>query len=149
MGYTHYWRQIRPATDTQWKNICEDFNKLRMAAILRNSPFPIQREYDDPSLPEVSDTAIIFNGIGEMGHETLLIEKDYSGFAFCKTKGKPYDNAVMLLLVLAYHYAPDVWDVTSDGEAIVWQPIAHWMNEVTGINYRVPDGVVTPTISTY
>ena len=88
MGYTHYFEQKKHANTEQWGNITTGFKKLQAAALLTQA-FPIQREEDDPTAPEVTNDQIIFNGIGDDAHETLMLERENSGFQFCKTAGKP------------------------------------------------------------
>lgn len=127
MGYTHYFNQNKPATNDQWDAICNDFNKLRTVAMLTKA-FPIQRECDDTAAPEVSTQFIIFNGIGDAGHETMFVDKEGNGFQFCKTNNKPYDIAVVALLLLMYHHAPDVWVITSDGDTADWLPAIKFVN---------------------
>ena len=140
MGYTHYIRQSKPASDVQWEAVCTDFNKLRAAALLEK-PLPIQRDEDDPSDVLMDSEHIAFNGIGEDAHETLVFVKNGAAFNFCKTARKPYDTAVVALLILANHHGPDVWEVTSDGVVSDWQPVLDWMNS-TGIGtYTLPKKV--------
>lgn len=137
MGYSHYIRQAKPASDVQWEAVCTDFNKLRAVALLEK-PLPIQREEDDPSDVLMDSEHIAFNGIEEDAHETFVLTKDGPAFSFCKTARKPYDIAVVALLILANHYGPDVWEITSDGVVSEWKPVLDWMNS-TGIGtYTLP-----------
>ena len=140
MGYSHYVRQNKPASDEQWAAVCDAFKKFRVTALLGKS-FPIQREWDDPSDVLIDEECIIFNGIGEDAHETFMLEKAWDGFSFCKTARKPYDTAVVTVLILANHHAPDVWAVSSDGTVKEWQPVLNWMNS-TGIGtYTLPKSI--------
>lgn len=120
MGYTHYMDQIKPAEPEAWAAICDSFRKLQATALI-SKPLPIQREDEDKSQPFVDDNFIIFNGIGNDAHETMVLERDGRGFHFCKTARKPYDRAVTALLILADFHSPDTWVVTSDGEPDDWQ----------------------------
>lgn len=140
MGYTYYTRQSKPASDEQWTAICSDFAMFRVAALL-GKPFPIQRESDDSSDVLMDDDCILFNGIEEDAHETFELNKEGHGFNCCKTARKPYDTAVVTVLILANHHAPDVWEVSSDGDIQEWQPILDWMNS-TGIGtYTLPESI--------
>lgn len=137
MGYTHYWRQKSAPTEEQWNNICTDFNKLCFGPFL-DKPFPIQRESDDSDRPLVSDNLIVFNGIGSDAHETMHFARNALGFGFCKTKKKPYNMVVVLLLILAYNLAEDVWLITSDGDQDDWLPVLDWMNSIGTGYYQMP-----------
>ena len=135
MGYTHYFRQSEPATDRQWDAICMAFKKCLSAGLI-TYPMPIQRESDDTSPAVISQEAITFNGIGDLGHETMHLEKAGEGRQFCKTARKPYDLAVCSLLILANHYAPGVWKISTDGSREDWMPALTWVN-----SWLVRDGM--------
>ena len=120
MGYSHYFEQMKPAEPAAWQAICDDFRKM-MATALLNQPLPIQREDEDGGQPLVDDTYIIFNGIGNNGHETMVLQRDGKEFQFCKTARKPYDRVVTALLILADFHSPNTWLITSDGEPDDWQ----------------------------
>lgn len=120
MGYTHYFEQMKPAEPAAWQAICDDFRKM-MATALLSQPLPIQREAEDAGQPRVDDTYIIFNGIGNNGHETMVLQRYGREFQFCKTARKPYDRVVTALLILADFHSPNTWLVTSDGEPDDWQ----------------------------
>lgn len=121
MGYTHYFDQQKHATPEQWKSICEAFNQMRTAALI-TEPLPIQLEDDHTGQPLVDDNFIRFNGIGRNGHETMVLNRTGRKFQFCKTAQKPYDAAVTATLIIAHHFAPDVWDIASDGDRDDWIP---------------------------
>ena len=120
MGFSHYFEQLKPAEPAAWQAICDDFRKM-MATALLSQPLPIQREDEDGGQPLVDDTYIVFNGIGNNGHETMVLQRDGKGFQFCKTARKPYDRVVTALLILADFHSPNTWLVTSDGEPDDWQ----------------------------
>ena len=120
MSYTHYFEQMRHAEPAAWQAICDDFRKM-LATALISKPLPIQRGDEDKSQPYVDDKLIIFNGIGNDAHETMVLVRAGNGFQFCKTARKPYDRAVTALLILADFHSPNTWTVTSDGEPDDWQ----------------------------
>ena len=120
MGYSHYFEQMKPAEPAAWQAICDDFRKM-MATALLSQPLPIQRDDEDGGQPLVDDTYIVFNGIGNNGHETMVLQREGFDFQCCKTARKPYDRAVTALLILADFHSPDTWVVTSDGEPDDWQ----------------------------
>lgn len=71
-------------------------------------------ECDVTDPPEITDEHIRFNGFGNAGHETFILEPTMESFAFCKTAQKPYDVAVVAIL----HCASVIAGVefTSDGD---------------------------------
>ena len=58
--------------------------------------------------------SIRFNGVGELSHETFMVDRIYRDFEFCKTNRKPYDLAVCSVLILVSLYA-DGGEISSDG----------------------------------
>lgn len=141
MGYTHYFRQNRAPTLDQWRAIAGGFKSLIGHAEDAGDPLPIQREYDEVGAPEITEERIVFNGIGDAGHETMLLERDGRGFQFCKTARKPYDRAVIALLILADRCAPGCWQVSSDGDPQDWKPILDWMDGLGLGLFELPAGV--------
>lgn len=110
MGYTHYTRDLK-FSDSSWEKLRKDVRKL-----LKTLPegVKVQREYDNDSRPLIGKDAIVFNGIGEDGHETFWLGKEGDAFSFCKTARKPYDLAVCCVLMLASYYAIS-GEISSDG----------------------------------
>jgi len=97
MGYTNYWRKHNDFTESEWKQIKEEFNYIKEVV-----GFLIK--------DESTDDIIKFNGIGDNGHEDFYLnreaktpfDKTYEGqdvsLDFCKTNEKPYDIVVWHLL---------------------------------------------------
>lgn len=121
MGYTHYFRQLNHCPRPEWEKICQSFREMQAAAVILNDPLQIQLEADDPSEPYVGMDAIHFNGIGNEGCETMVLDRLRASFSFCKTRGRPYDRVVVALLCLAAFHAPEVWLVSSDGDEEDWK----------------------------
>ena len=122
MGYTHYFKQINHCPPEIWDRICASFQEMRATALILNDPLPIQREADDCSEPYVARDAIIFNGIGDNGHETMALDRlRTEAFSFCKTARKPYDRVVVALLCFVNLHAPGVWLISSDGDEKDWE----------------------------
>ena len=105
MGYTHYWRQLRDFTDTEWNELAR-LTKLITVGVSTTVTL-------DPAEFNIDNEEIRFNGIGEDGHETFILTKkkrakmDYEeqeaydrqgAFEFCKTAQKPYDKYVVAVL---------------------------------------------------
>ncbi len=98
MGYTHYWDHV-DFTDKQWAKIQVKAIKILEAA--KASGLVLVWEDDRPSWPaEVSIACIRFNGLDDDGHETFMLERMATDFTFCKTARKPYDAAVVAMLIM-------------------------------------------------
>lgn len=145
--YTHYWYR-QPAveiTDKQWKSLCGFFYESKRQ--LHQEGIELVFEDDDLRPPFVTDTMIRFNGVGDDGHETMLLyrgtddarpgfdDTDRGIFHFCKTARKPYDVAVSALLLAAQHYAPGAWRISSDGdrEEAEWQAGIALFEKIAGV----------------
>lgn len=116
MGYTHYWTLERTITQPEMTRIATDINAIVLA-----SEIPLAYEYDEPTRPpHIDGDYIRFNGVGNDGHETFMLESIHIGFNFCKTASKPYDVVVTAsLIVLKDALGPDV-EISSDGDAEDW-----------------------------
>jgi len=116
MEYTHYWRQQRDFTDAEWDQIKKAFGAIHeKSGVLLTGP---SGEPNDPIICD--DGRIEFNGVedenNDHAHETFIVEKiKTSGFEFCKTACKPYDDVVTGLLLYIDHAAPGAMSISSDG----------------------------------
>lgn len=124
MGYTHYFRQHKQPTEEQWQAICADFSKCLEEF---TEGVPILEKWDEPVPPRVDCRRIRFNGVPPNDHETMYLDRYGHGFQFCKTARKPYDFAVMCLLLLVHHHASDCWEVDSDGGYKEWRRARAWL----------------------
>lgn len=144
MGYTHYFEQVNPVSKDKWQLTCDLFRQAMTLKILSGKPFPIQQEKDDSSPPYITKDEIVFNGIGNDAHETMFMERN-SGhhFNFCKTNLKPYNFAVMVLLLIAYNVAPKAWEIQSDGDLSDWKPALDWVNSHLQLKggFKMPPGI--------
>ena len=131
MGYTHYWRQLRDFTDTEW----QELTRLTKLITADGSSILANGISDKNSRPTIDNEQICFNGIGNDGHETFRITKkkrakaDYEeqeaydrqgAFEFCKTAQKPYDRYVVAVLCAIYRVQRDVMNISSDGNTADW-----------------------------
>ena len=126
MGYTHYFHQHKQPTEEQWQAICADFSKCLEVF---TKGIPIQEEWNDPAPPRVDYRCIRFNGVPPNDHETMYLDRYGHGLQFCKTARKPYDFAVMCLLLLVHHHASDCWEVDSDGGYKEWRRARAWLTQ--------------------
>ena len=120
MGYTHYWtinqNQISPES---WFGFIQEFSEIE-------AKFHEKLDHTTDQKYRIDSESIIFNGIGEQGHETFTMnrknpmEESYTGeneyFDFCKTARKEYDIAVCCALIIAKKHFGDIIRVSSDGQ---------------------------------
>lgn len=111
MGYTHYWKGKRAATQSEWQDMRE------FAAALFKDQAAVLAGPDGEGKPVNDPVTIAFNGVAKGGydHETMALVKRPREFEFCKTAIKPYDTAVVALLVHASNLGYIEW--SSDGKA--------------------------------
>ena len=138
MGYTHYWRQLRDFTDTEWQELTRLTN-----LIIADNKGILSDGFGEGGKPEVNGEHIWFNGLGEDSHETFRITKkkrakeDYEeqeaydrqgAFEFCKRAHKPYDKYVVAVLCALYNIEVQEWplgdgkimSISSDGNTEDW-----------------------------
>lgn len=118
MGYTHYFNTLKRPTDAQWLPITKACKEILRRGYKLGL---ISEEMDVNRPPIVTDELIKFNGVNiELGHETFTLARD-PGREFCKTAQKKYDALVVACLIVAKFYAPDCFDVATDGGAEDWE----------------------------
>lgn len=123
MGFTNYWtRPNKPVPAKAWDAFIADVRK-----IFKEHADIIARESDLPDrAPVADDTEVRFNGIGDEGHDTFHLTRDFEPqdwrkpedgqFAFCKTNRRPYNEVVTSILSCVEHHLGDIFNVSSDGE---------------------------------
>jgi hypothetical protein len=115
MGYTHYWRWVKPVKQTAFNRAVALANKVLKArkGLLAsgNGSGSLVIERDE----------VCFNGRGEDSHETFSIRNDGKDFDFCKTARKPYDDVVTAVLAIFAHELGDAISVSSDGDYDEWE----------------------------
>lgn len=128
MGYTHYFEQSTDCPQDKFDLIVADFGKIAhdQVAVLRGP--------DGTGMPFISATEIDFNGDAatEQDHEPMTIQTISDGFAFCNTALKAYDTAVVALLIIMAHHAPNIWRISSDGDASDWAAGRNLVKRVLG-----------------
>lgn len=108
MGYTHYWNPTRGFSDSEWFQLAGFVGSLLVAA--DKAGIALATTYGEKD-------AVAFNGVGDEGHEIFVLEKDATGFAFCKTARKPYDAVVVAVLVRASEISDGfMWSSDGDNE---------------------------------
>lgn len=133
MGYTHYWKsnQDNKLKPEHWLNI---IHHTRLSLIDQFPQIKIERVH-------ITNAFIEFNGLDNQGHEDFWFTTQKTEFSFCKTARKPYDLLVVGVLLLANHYAPNEWIITSDGTKQEWQGI---LDTITATNPFIPRNIQIP-----
>jgi hypothetical protein len=111
MGYTHYWNHDG-IDEEQWAGIMRD--ALIILSNVRARGITLAGG-NGTGKPEITADMIRFNGADPDDYETFAIGRNHTSFDFCKTEYRPYDLAVMLML-LAAHRRVDSFQFRSDGE---------------------------------
>tara|TARA_S200002703_G_scaffold120632_1_gene106449 strand:+ start:29 stop:412 length:384 start_codon:yes stop_codon:yes gene_type:complete len=109
MGYTHYIQPTRNLTDQEWATLT-----AQVKQILDGSTVPLAG-WDGTGKPEVSTERISFNGVNDDSHESCVINREETGFSFCKTARKPYDYIVGAVY-LAFQEIHGSSILSSDGD---------------------------------
>jgi len=131
MGYTHYWDH--PEVDEEsFKKFADD-----VRLVLKRSKVKVQYEYDEYREPEITNDVVRFNGVGDDGHETFVMNRKATEFEFCKTARKPYDEIVTACLLCAVDHLPG-FDVRSDGYWGEWKEGADLYEKATGREAKCP-----------
>lgn len=122
MGYTNYWYRPRVLDLPTFQAAVADCVKMRAHLAV-----PIVDGHGTPGTEATfSSDEVTFNGPGEQGHETFMIERDFQPefrqeqpdgflFDFCKTARKPYDVVCQCCLIVFKHHFGDNFRVASDG----------------------------------
>ena len=105
-------------------------------------------EDDSTEKPAVTKDMIRFNGVGDDGHETFLLNREdkpaewssdqENVFNFCKTACKPYDIYVTATLILArFHLGEKNIKISSDGIITDWEAGLSLLNTTLGKNLEI------------
>ena len=114
MGYTRYYRVEGKIDPIKFKDYSKDC-KMVCEEITKQTGHGLAG-WNDEGEPRFEDEGILFNGVGDLSHETFGLGPETSGFNFTKTQRKPYDKHVLACLILAKEYFGDNIKVSSDGD---------------------------------
>jgi hypothetical protein len=117
MGYTHYWTITKELTPAQFKEWTNGVKAIVETATEAGIALGNGLGFDAPNIDE---TLVAFNGVGEGGHEIFGIRLGDEGFDFCKTAEKPYDAVVTASLIHAKKIFGDAIEIKSDGNWDDW-----------------------------
>lgn len=128
MGYTHYFTVEKSFTKEAFKAASKD-----CAVICEKLYVPLFGSDGDGS-PIFNAHEISFNGDASCDDECepFVFDDEQSGFAFCKTRQKPYDIAVMCCLLVLKKHLGDSLKLGSDGDDECWAPAHKAMETVLG-----------------
>ena len=137
MGFTHYWTP-KKSSAKKFKNF-SDTCKILHDNLPKKSDTAGGYHNDsdikigdgagrENSKPEFSKDLVIFNGIGDLMHETFAIGLNENDWNFCKTARKPYDLLVCACLLAAVDILE--YDISSDGDLDDWIPATKFYNKV-------------------
>ena len=102
-GRTHYWNMSRDFSDKEWSKILREAKSI---LTFDEGGFWVAGG-NGKGKPELKKDYILFNGsLGDVG-EDFYLSKEMQDFAFCKTYGYEYDDAVIDVLKAAKKIAPD------------------------------------------
>lgn len=114
MGYTRYYRIEGKIDPIKFKDYSKDC-KMVCEEITKQTGHGLAG-WNGEGEPRFEDEGILFNGVGDLSHETFGLGPETSGFNFTKTQRKPYDKHVLACLILAKEYFGDNIKVSSDGD---------------------------------
>jgi hypothetical protein len=117
-GYTHYFTWRKLPSDAELRP-CVD--EMRLIVEARKSILVAPDEPGAvPGSPKIMASSVDFNGIGDDAHEPFVFPGQ-TGFNFCKTAAKPYDEIVTACLIVARdHFPASVLSISSDGSWEDW-----------------------------
>lgn len=140
MGYTHYVRRDVEKTNNfeDFDLFVQGFNALHKVAV-EELGIEIGDGLGKTRNPKVTLDKVVFNGLGEMSHETFVwAQNAESSFDFCKTARKPYDALVTACLLLIKEIYGDTVKVSSDGEWHEWRAGRHLYEKTFNVSPKFP-----------
>lgn len=141
MGYTHYFAAKQSINDEAWSNICSYSKKVLKEEKNKGIAFETNHNLSTKMVNEKLGY-INFNGFGDGSYETFHINKESDGkFNFTKTAHRPYDHAVMRVLLIIDHFAPNALEISSDGDTDAWIPAALENKASFGLGCKIPQGI--------
>ena len=108
MGYTHYFEQHKPVSDSDWRML-QDMTRR----IVAESNVDIY--FDDCS------DYFILHGVGDDSWESFYVNRYGAASHFVKTARKPYDMVVVAILTVMKNNLADAFTITSDGDSDDWR----------------------------
>ena len=140
MGYSHYWNHRRKFSQPDWQRLLDHIRAVLITA--RNEGLTLSFDGDTPlsahaltgplDRSDITGPAFSLNGVGDDACESMILHKNRPlpsdraskherFFDFCKTRGDPYDTAVVAILCVAETLYPGHIEISSDGEPREWK----------------------------
>ncbi len=151
--YTHYWYRKEVLNRDKFRKAIKDVRQI-CKSVMEDEGIPLVYEYNQEDRPVHfhCDEEVRFNGPGDNGHETFLVQRKFSinehsssddngrFFSCCKTSRKDYDLAVTACLIVFNHYFDEDFRITSDGDNDEWQDARSVCQKVLGyeLNFVLP-----------
>jgi hypothetical protein len=149
MGYTHYIRRdiVRSSGPGAYLRFTNGVEKIFAEAKTRG--IEIGDAFGESTTPEISETRVAFNGMGDDAHETFAWDAVVSSQPahaagqpmlsdFCKTAEKPYDTVVVAVLLWLKDCYTDAVDISSDGYWSEWYDGRDLFRTVFGFEAEAP-----------
>ena len=112
MGHTHYHKFVRTPDAATFAAFAKDARK-----IIEATDIPLADLLGEEGQPEITSNRVSFNGLGEDSYESFFMDSSETGFSFCKTNKKPYDEVVVAVLIAAKHHFGDNLELSTDASA--------------------------------
>jgi hypothetical protein len=142
MGYTHYFSKVKETRDDslRFEMFANDVSRIIDYAVINYGIEIADACGENLGKWEVSKEFVSLNGFGENSHETFYLDKDFSGFNFCKTARKPYDAVVTACLIHLKDCYGDAVTIGSDGDwsDLEWKEGASLYRNATGRDAENP-----------
>lgn len=141
MGYTHFFSNST-ISQTSWNRIIADVKKAftMLPAEHNGMTLALEGNEGDNDPPVLTADMIRFNGYDpingkDLGHETFMLERKGSS-DFYKTNQKPYDLAVMVVLLIAAMHEPKKVTLGSTAHnGKEWKPAADIVKKVLSVKH--------------
>jgi hypothetical protein len=121
MGYTHYFHtkdaqdNVRSLDQTLWEQTYVPLVRQIFRIVQARGISLADGEGAAKSKPIVDHAAVNFNGKEPEHYETLFLPQSGTEFSFCKTNRRPYDEAVVAVLLAAQQVFGEAFHFGSDG----------------------------------
>jgi len=158
MGYAHSFKHFKEPTLEQWTELTTAFKKVvdnlpaeseTAGGYYPGCPIELQFDYDIPAPPQIDDEKIRFNGAGDYGFETFWVPRvpidEDCPKLYRKTDRRPYDFAACAVLILLERFAPDCYEVSSDGHTEDWMPALKHLQQLLELpDLKLPRDIRSP-----
>lgn len=143
MGHTHYHRIPKELGKAKFNKLLKD---CRQIAGYLDYTQELKLSGETPDKPSFEPDYIFLNGIEGEDHESFEVNRVHNSetdmawisetedgmyYYFCKTANKPYNLAVICILLAMKHHFPECV-ISTDGDAKEWQEAIDICQELFG-----------------